>query len=143
MDFTSFLRRPSLRISLDFPLVLVARINYLLIDGTTWNLLHNKKLIVVSSSIAFLVLFVLLAPVIPLGSYGFHAPPLSVNPTYVSAPQNRLPRSVFEQTACAHTLCPVTTLNGQSYVSISYSSLGAGGYLFIEDHQRFCWAFVW
>lgn len=91
---------------------------------------------IVTICAAAAILFVFVVPVIPQGGYALHYPDSRSTPEY------RLPHSVFAQTVCAHTLCPIASLYGQSYVSISYSGFGIGGYMFIEAHQLYIWSFI-
>jgi hypothetical protein len=101
--------------------------------------MNEKRLlsiIIVAGSIG-LALLVFLAPIIPLGSYGVHYPD-SRSPSYY-----RLPNQIFIHTGCYDTGCPIPTLEGQSYVSISYWVSGIGEYLFLNEHVNYIWAFVW
>jgi len=65
---------------------------------------------------------------LPIGGYGVH---------------RDLPRSVFVQTGCYNTGCPLATLVGQSYVSVSFAQFGVGESLFVNEHVLYIWAFVW
>jgi hypothetical protein len=106
------------------------------------SFMKHKKVLAMGI-VAIFIALLFFTPLVPLGDYRMHYPPPSVNPTYPNDAEYGLPLPVFEQTVCAHTLCPIFTLYGQSYVSISYSYFGIGEYLFIEAHQRYCWAFIW
>jgi hypothetical protein len=89
---------------------------------------NTKTVVVIVASVVMLIFF--LAPIVPLGGYGAHYD---------------LPQEVFIHTACfGRSGCPIDAIEGQSYVSISFSLLRIGEYLFVNTHVPFyIWAFVW
>ena len=72
--------------------------------------------------------FTLFVPVVPLEPYG---------------PQYNLPHQIFVQTKCfGQSGCPIVTITGQCWVSISYEFFGLGEYLFINVYTFYYWAFI-
>ena len=87
---------------------------------------HNrdvKRNAIIAFGIVLAVLFVLLAPVFQLTSYGVH--PIE------SVPVN---------TRC-YSPCDLQLVTGQSYGSISYSVFGIGEYLFVQQHVHYILGF--